>query len=526
MKTLGFATLVYIAIAFASFIPESQVVLNDLSNGPRLPSQHAQSTLKHASENIPTGQAFVQHDGIFYELVRHPEFPDHQLRITEPSLCDPSVKQYSGYLDITDDKHLFFWFFESRNSPQDAPVILWLNGGPGCSSSTGLLFELGPCSIADGGKNATFNPYSWNTHANIIFLDQPINVGFSYAEDGSKVETSQLAGKDVYTFLELFLNRFPEYSKQPFHLAAESYGGTYAPHIASTIHEENQKVPLTSNNLVKINLASVVIGNGLTDSYTQFASIPDYLCEGPYPIFDDPDGPECASLRAKVPTCQRLIKACHDFKSRLICVPAELYCNVQLLGPVQSSGLNPYDARRACNPDEDGPLCYKQMGWIETYMNDPKVKAALGVSPQRQFSSCNMGVNQGFLKQGDAVQDTPALIPELVENGIRFLIYAGVADMMCNYMGNERWLEVLPTKFLDEFLDAPTEIWTTAHSNKPVGTVRSAGGDGTRAGNITFVAVHEAGHMVPYDQPEAALDLISRWIFDLPLTTDASLDHL
>ncbi|KAG1897770.1 peptidase S10, serine carboxypeptidase [Suillus fuscotomentosus] len=97
-----------------------------------------------------------------------------------PKLCDPSVKQYSGYLNITDDKCLFFWFFESRTSPEDAPLVMWLNGGPRCSSSTGLLFELGPCNIADGGTNTTFNPHSWSTHANVIFLDQPINVRYLY----------------------------------------------------------------------------------------------------------------------------------------------------------------------------------------------------------------------------------------------------------------------------------------------------------------------------------------------------------
>ncbi|KAF7292796.1 Carboxypeptidase [Mycena indigotica] len=167
------------------------------------------------------------------ELVSHPVFEEHQLRVTKPTaLCDPSVNQISGYLIMSlpryrraEDKHLFFWFFESRNSPSTDPLVLWLNGGPGCSSSTGLLFELGPCSIADDGKNTTFNPHSWNSNANMIFLDQPVNVGFSYAEDGTTVNNSPLAGKDVYAFLELFLQRFPEYSKQPFHISGESYAG-------------------------------------------------------------------------------------------------------------------------------------------------------------------------------------------------------------------------------------------------------------------------------------------------------------
>ncbi|KAG1731604.1 Alpha/Beta hydrolase protein [Suillus paluster] len=464
---------------------------------------------------------FIEQHGLTYELVQHPHFSDYKLRITEPKLCDPSVKQYSGYLDITDDKHLFFWFFESRTSPEDAPLVMWLNGGPGCSSSTGLLFELGPCSISGEGANTTHNPYSWNAHANMIFLDQPINVGYSYSEDGSTVNTSPVAGKDVYAFMELFLSRFPEYSTQPFHIAAESYGGTYAPNIANVIYTENKQLPpLPVPGLVKINLASVILGNGMTDNYIQMASIPDYLCEGPYPIYDDPNGAQCAALKSKVPTCQRLIKACHDFNSRLTCVPAALYCNSQLYGPIQQSGLNPYDARVKCDPQEDGPLCYRQMGWIETYLNDPEVKAALGVNPQRNFESCNMAVNQAFMLQGDSMHNTPLLMTEMINDGVRLLVYAGNADMMCNYIGNERWVEQLDSIFLDEFSTAETEQWVTMRSGKVAGTVRSAGARGSGAGNVTFVTVHDAGHMVPYDQPEAALDMITRWIMDIPLTLD------
>ncbi|KII83244.1 hypothetical protein PLICRDRAFT_455809 [Plicaturopsis crispa FD-325 SS-3] len=453
------------------------------------------------------------------ELVSHPAFAGHKLRMTEPKLCDSSVKQHSGYLDIAEDKHLFFWFFESRTAPSEAPLVLWLNGGPGCSSSTGLLFELGPCSIADEGKNTTHNPYSWNSNANVIFLDQPVNVGFSYAEDGTTVNTSPVAGQDVYAFLELFLGRFPQYAKLPFHIAAESYGGTYGPNIASVIHKENGALSLSkAPGLLPINLKSLILGNGLTDPYTQMAAVPDFACDGPYPVYDDPQGPECSALRAKVPTCQRLIKSCYDFNSRLTCVPALLYCNSQLLGPLMQLGLNPYDVRRKCNKDEDGDLCYKQMNWIDTWMNIPANKLALGVDPARKFASCNMEVNQGFAFQGDGMHDSSKLIPELVESGIRLLVYAGNADMMCNFIGNERWVEALDSSFHDEFVKAEHLPWVTAESGRKAGLVRSAGGGGATAGNITFVAVHEAGHMVPYDQPEAGLDMINRWLADVPLS--------
>lgn len=470
------------------------------------------------------GKEFIKQNDLLYELVSHPSFSEHQLRVTEPDLCDSSVKQYSGYLDIAEDKHLFFWFFESRNSPADAPLILWLNGGPGCSSSTGLLFELGPCNIANNGKSVTHNPYSWNSHANIIFLDQPVNVGFSYADDGTTVSSSPVAGKDVYAFLELFLNRFPKYSTQPFHLAAESYGGTYAPNIANTIYKANKELQLTPNaNLKRINLASVILANGLTDAYTQMGSVADYACDGPYPVYDDPEGPQCYALRSKIPTCQRLIKSCYQFNSKFTCVPAVLYCNSQLFGPLMQTGRNPYDVRRKCDRAKDGDLCYKQMGWIETWMNEPKNKVALGVSPDKTFASCNMEVNQAFTMNGDGMHNSALLLPDLINDGIRLLVYAGNADLMCNYIGNERWVELLETKFNKEFSETKSVPWSTLDSGRIAGEVRSAGGGGFTAGNITYVNVHEAGHMVPFDQPEAALDLITRWITDVPLSLDKAI---
>ncbi|KAK7055152.1 Alpha/Beta hydrolase protein [Favolaschia claudopus] len=464
------------------------------------------------------GREFVKQNELLYELVSHPAFDEHQLRVTEPDLCDSSVKQYSGYLDIADDKHLFFWFFESRNSPSTDPLVLWLNGGPGCSSSTGLLFELGPCSIANEGQNTTFNKHSWTNSANMIFLDQPVNTGFSY---GSSVHTSPLAGKDVYAFFQLFLTRFPEYSKLPLHISGESYAGTYLPNVAQAIWEGNKRMRAPSRRgarLRKLNLESIMIGNGITDPYVQMASVPDYACEGPYPLFSDPQGKECTTLRSKVPTCQRMLKSCYSRQSRLVCVPALLYCETQLYGPLAQTGLNLYDVRKTCDREQNS-LCYEEMNWIETWMNDPQVKVALGVDPSRKFSSCNTAVNVGFAFQGDGAHNSAELLSELVDGGVRLLIYAGNADMMCNYMGNEQWLEVLESSFQAEFAVAKAIPWITAKGDQLAGTVRSAGGHGFTAGNVSFVTVFEAGHMVPFDQPEAALDMFTRWISNTPLTS-------
>ena len=101
------------------------------------------------------------------------------------------------------------------------------------------------------------------------------------------------------------------------------------------------------------------------------------------------------------------------------------------------------------------------MGWIETWMNDPVNKKAVGANPDADFESCNMQVNQAFAFQGDGARNRAKLLPELVENGIRVLIYAGDADMACNYLGNERWVEELETKFQPEFKKTVKQPWVT-----------------------------------------------------------------
>ncbi|KAI5475030.1 threonyl-trna synthetase [Pseudohyphozyma bogoriensis] len=449
----------------------------------------------------------VEVDSIDYELITHQDFPQYQIRMKEPSLCDSSVKSYSGYLDIDEETHLFFWFFESRKNPAKDPVVMWLNGGPGCSSSTGLLFELGPCSIANGGENTTYNPHSWTESANMIFLDQPVQVGYSWG--GKSINNSPDSAKDVYAFMQLFYEKFPKWINNDFHVSGESYAGTYIPHIGSTIHEYNKAPPTTSS--VHIPLKSLLIGNGLTDSYTQFASIPEYACDSKFAIFDDAT---CDSIRGKVPTCQKLTQYCYSAPSRFTCVPATLSC-WQIAGPIQQSGKNPYDVRKTCDREgEDGPLCYKEMQWIETYLNKPEIKAELGAPKERTFESCNMQINQAFMFNGDVAHNTAALIPSMLEDGIKILIYAGEADFMCNYLGNLEWTQALEWTGKANYNLAKFKEFKSGKKGKSGGRTISTG---PGSGVLTYLQVYDAGHMVPFDQPEVSLDFFTKWINDEPL---------
>ncbi|TIB75548.1 peptidase S10, serine carboxypeptidase [Wallemia mellicola] len=464
------------------------------------------------AHNSPISADELVIDDIKYKVLKHDQFPDHRIRLSEPKLCDAGVQQYSGYVDISDSRSLFFWFFESRSDPKSDPFVMWLNGGPGCSSSTGLLTELGPCSVAHGGKDTEYNTHSWNNNANLLFLDQPINVGYSYS-DSDSVNTTPVAADDVYAFLQIFFKHYDDYAKLPFSIAAESYGGRYAPLIADVINNHNQidkSVYMkqgAEDNFLHINLESILLGNGLTDPKIQFPAVYDYACHGPYKIFD-PEGGECANLKSKANTCERLIDTCYKTDSRFTCLPAALYCWSGMYGGFQQLGLNPYDVRKTCDRKKDGDLCYKQMGWIETYLNQPEVKKELGVPKFVEFESCNFDVNRSFMGQGDSMHNSAdPTIPNLLDSGVRVLVYAGKADFMCNYIGNKKWVEQLPHELGQEIAASNDETWIV-DGNK-AGAFKIAQND---KAVLQFVEIEGAGHMVPLDRGHEALALFNGWV--------------
>src|ERR1700761_216197 len=349
---------------------------------------------------------------------------DLRVKKVDPSELgvDPGAKQYSGYLDDNEnDKHLFYWFFESRNDPKNDPVVLWLNGGPGCSSLTGLFLELGPSRINEK-LQLVANPYSWNDNASVIFLDQPVNVGYSYSS--SSVSNTVAAGKDVYALLTLFFEQFPEYAHQDFHIAGESYAGHYIPVFASEI---------LSHKKTNINLSSVLIGNGLTDGLTQYEYYRPMACgDGGWPAVLSES--ECQSMDNALPRCQSLISNCYDSESVWSCVPASIYCNNAIIGPYQRTGQNPYDVRKKCGGNS---LCYEELDWISAYLNKADVMEALGAEVD-SYDSCNFDINRNFLFAGDWMKPFHRLVPGILEK-IPVLIYAGDADFICNWLGNLAW---------------------------------------------------------------------------------------
>ena len=128
-----------------------------------------------AAQFVPAPTDLIEKVGSAGITVRYKQVP--------AGICeqDPDVKSFSGYADVSEGEHVFFWFFEARNQdPTEAPLTVWINGGPGSSSMIGLFQENGPCGIGSDGKPYN-NPYSWSNVSNMLFIDQPAQVGFSYS---------------------------------------------------------------------------------------------------------------------------------------------------------------------------------------------------------------------------------------------------------------------------------------------------------------------------------------------------------
>ena len=163
-------------------------------------------------------------------------------------------RHYSGYVDVsaepgtTPGRFLHYWLVEAEDAdPATAPLVLWLNGGPGCSSMEGLMSEVGPLFL-DKADPTTLrrNPHTWARTANVLFLESPIGVGFSYTEEGtfgSGVHVNDTAtAVDAEVFLRRFLTApalFPELRPNPLHIAGESYAGIYIPTLADEIVRGN-----------------------------------------------------------------------------------------------------------------------------------------------------------------------------------------------------------------------------------------------------------------------------------------------
>jgi carboxypeptidase C (cathepsin A) len=419
-----------------------------------------------------------------------------------PTLCDSSVHQTAGYIEAAKGPgapKYFFWLFESKSEPENDPLIMWLSGGPGCSSQLALFAENGPCSVSKDGSSTIPNPHSWHQKANVIWVDQPAGVGFS---TGLGTHNEQGVGDNMFVFLQGFYKQFPQYQSTKFFIFGESYAGHYVPAIAHRIYEGNH-----AGEGLKIPMAGIAIGNGLTNPEIQYAYYAEMghfggRAEGGHAPAGVIGDAAYKKMKAATPGCIAAIHACNADASinglnNTACNGAFETCNLMAQIPYEATGKNVYDMRIPC---EHGRLCY-DFDMITTYLNSKDVQSKLGV--HGKWGSCNMAVNMLFQAAGDWMVNLQTKIPDLLHEGLEVLIYAGDCDYICNWLGNKAWTKALKWDGADEFNKAEDHEWQVGGTT--VAKHRSAQ-------HFHFMQVYEAGHMVPMDKPAESLAMVNAFI--------------
>ncbi|KAK2867883.1 hypothetical protein FQN49_003372 [Arthroderma sp. PD_2] len=449
--------------------------------------------------------------------------PQHSIRIKKQnsSICDAHSAQYTGWLDIG-PKHLFFWYFESQNDPENDPLTLWINGGPGASSMIGMLQEVGPCLVNEYGNGTNYNPWGWSKKSSLLFVDQPVGVGFSYIDEGHKTPNdSHLAAVDMQKFLQLFVSEvFPDKLHVPFHISGESYGGHYIPYLGAQIVKQNKLYP----NEPQIRLESCLIGNGcMSGMYTAFGYWETLCTTNPgvkAPVFNET---RCDIMAENIPRCLKVAEVCTRNPDPAICRAAQSVCadGVRAMYDKEADvkgGLNRFDITTPCEVDD---ICYVQAIRLQDYLNSKLVWDAL--SPPKavkEYKYSSKFVEDTFGLTSDEMTPSTSRVEYLLANQIHVMNYQGNFDLACNTAGNLRWAHNLPWKGQAEFSSKPLMPWksvlASTGKNETVGNMKEVNihvSDSTDvATRYAFVTVDNAGHMVPQDRPDVAFDLMNRWI--------------
>lgn len=422
--------------------------------------------------------------------------------------CDPNSEvSLSGYYGLdgseyntAEDKHYFYWFFEKRstsllpnnngNTETDGPtpLLVWLNGGPGCSSMLGLLTENGPCLVNEAGDGTNVNPYSWNEIGHVLFLDQPAQVGYSYGSANDSNDA--MMAEDAYFFLQSFLqsDEGKKYQNSPLYLTGESYAGHYIPAISHRILEGNKNYQ--ENNLLHIPLAGLAIGNPWTDAEEQNKWYAEYAKENNLFTTD-----EINKMEEGIDRCVDNIQECEastNIFSDLKCQIGVASCNSINMGPAQAHNISHYDISKPCF----GDMCV-DLSNVDTFLNLDSTKEALNVPIEQDWIMCSNLVHIMFLKQ--VSKSAAPLLSKTLQEEVPVLIYAGDLDYICNYLGVKAVALNLDWDHKAEFNAAEDQKWNDN------GIVRSSN-------DLTFLRVFGAGHMVPTDQPEVALDMITQFV--------------
>ncbi|KAJ3772424.1 Alpha/Beta hydrolase protein [Lentinula raphanica] len=421
-------------------------------------------------------------------------------------ICETSegVGQYSGYINVGDDNFLWFWFFESRNDASSDPFVLWLNGGPGCSSMIGLFTETGPCTVNSDGKSTSLNPYSWNNYSNILYLDQPFGAGFS---TGPTLTNSSAAATYAWTaFQVLFTSEaFADYSNRQFVLATESYGARFGPVFIDYFNSQNKLIDSGDLDGVKIVVSSLMINNGKHDPLINFQSLVAFAQDAPGygPLVNN----SVISTISKAfdNTCSTLLQDCYDAdiskdSSADKCNTAITTCTDDVMTPAVGDRDADY-LLASSDTDDTVPTTY-----YATYIRLDDVQEAIGatlLNSSPTFDQCDDTTHALFSQSGETGRTFLPELAALADSGFRILIWGGDADMKANWLGLHQSM-VQMSWYGNQTLNDTTLTNMTIDGDDVASYAV--------VDNFTFARVYGAGHTLPSYKPLVAQTIFRQFV--------------
>ncbi|KAI3729324.1 hypothetical protein L6452_17980 [Arctium lappa] len=409
----------------------------------------------------------------------------------------------SGYLPVnaTTGSAIFYAFYEAQftnnTSLSQTPLVIWLQGGPGCSSMTGNFYELGPWRLTPSGKQNIKhlelqpNPGSWNRIFGLLFLDNPIGTGFSIASTPEEIPTDQEAvARHLFIAIRKFIALDPLFKSRPIYITGESYAGKYVPSIGYYILKRNPLLPLSK----RVNLHGLAIANGLTDPETQVGihALQSYYLG----LINEKQKTQLEKLQFEV---IQLTKAGNWSDA------ADARNNVFSFLQNLTGLATLFDFRRHRPYDSY---------WVEEFLKNPEIKKALGANESMVFEKCSKVV--GAALHSDVMKSVRFKVEYLVKN-TKVLLFQGQCDLRDGVVSVESWIKKMKWDGLEKFLDAKRDVWNV--NGVVAGYVQ-------KSDNLSHVVVNGAGHFVSTDQAVNAQAMIEDWILDRGLFANKHIQNL
>lgn len=456
----------------------------------------------------------------------------------------PSFQFDSLWPVTTPAVNTHYWFSESERGPRD-PIIVWIQGGPGASSISGALTELGPFrldprSLRTSGFKKTGvptvfpNKFAYTTIAGLLAVDYA-DVGYSFCQDKGCVWDDAKATGALLGFLNQFFGTlFPEHAGRELWIAGESYAGILISGLSYSIMKQG-----------KLRLAGVLHGNGAVG---HFCGCTEPGCSRKWPTgFCTSDVPDDAKHhisffhRASLTSdamYEEVQKACPDLnRPSDACSTAMRRMRASMGDFTRKEWWNVYKIHDTCpdippeslvpkHEDLDADwYCSGRLAAIK-WMNLEAVREALHVdrSPRKwKFErdmvwTCSndhmktLETNFTHCPKGFVMDYRPHL-KQLVDAGFSVLVYSGDVDAQIPHTASQAWTSGLGLKVKAPWQPylADARIGRT-HARLVLGYVVEY------EKHFTFATILGAGHMVPKDRPAAIVTALDRYIHSRDLT--------